>query len=119
SGNDHEADDRVREDLFGKKGDGSSEAEDDDGEGDAGDEDDSESSKEKDEATTEPSVDKKKVANDKRKPQRVDPIIKENAKAYVRFNEEHLNGLCPFEERSRGKSTLLRKKTLLHLHNQL
>ncbi|KAJ4331632.1 hypothetical protein N0V85_009955, partial [Neurospora sp. IMI 360204] len=74
-------------------------------EGDAGNEGDKpELSKEEEEATTKPGVDKKKkVVTDKtRKPQRIDPVIRENARAFVKFNEENLNSLCPLEERSRG-----------------
>ncbi|CCC11947.1 hypothetical protein SMACR_05161 [Sordaria macrospora] len=78
---------------------------------------------EQEEDTAEKPKPKKKVAIndkkpvDKRKP--IDPFIKENARAAVRFNEDRYNALCPDEERSRGKSTLLRKKSLYHMHHQL
>ncbi|KAK3351187.1 hypothetical protein B0H65DRAFT_506633 [Neurospora tetraspora] len=73
-------------------------------------------------AEPKPQSKKKKVVIDdktahKRKP--IDPVIKENARAAVHFNEERFNGICPDEERFQGRSTILRKKSRYHIHNLL
>ncbi|KAJ4392829.1 hypothetical protein N0V85_006808, partial [Neurospora sp. IMI 360204] len=103
------------DDLFGEEGGP------DDEEGGSGSSD-SDSGKEED-TVVKPKPKKKVVIDDKDKkkstPKGIDPVVKDNAQKAVRFNEEHYNGFCPDEECSRGKSTVLRRKSLYHMHHQL